>query len=415
MTEMEMDGLVPVYYKSKDYGRLMLRWAEVMLRIILIWPDTDHYKLLLFSCVTSSLASIYIFCGIIAYAVKYSNEFEKVSYALFMMAIPLLPILKIPVLGYKSKQLKKLIHQISTDFLPYDILDTIHTNSFNIIYKVMFYFMTTLITLAILFSLVIWIQPQFMSEKTLPFPCALPSDFSNKFIYVSLYILHAISVSIIVIMSNGGTNIFILGVGLRTANQMYILRKCFQSYNTSDMGTVIQKLRTTDKKDVAISCANVEKEYLLRCVKHHNMLIRFIKDLNDAFSPFELGHLFLTVFGVSIGAYVASRDDVSKFQRFLGVLYVIAYLFQLGYDCVTSTELWYQASLLPECIFKSNWNSLQDESLKKDLLFVLHHSQKFLVCTVYGLYDLNTTLFIKVLKVTFSAYTVLSTASTVSK
>uniref|UniRef100_A0A6P7GKD3 Odorant receptor 7a-like n=1 Tax=Diabrotica virgifera virgifera TaxID=50390 RepID=A0A6P7GKD3_DIAVI len=123
----------------------------------------------------------------------------------------------------------------------------------------------------------------------------------------------------------------------------------------------------------------------------------------------------MTIYGVSIGAYVASRDDVSNFQRFLGFMYIMLFNFQLGYDCITSNELSYQASLLAESIFQSNWNGLKDENLKKDLLFVLHHSQRLPAYTVYGLYDLNTTSFIKVLKVTFSAYTFLSNASTMSK
>uniref|UniRef100_A0A6P7FZM8 Uncharacterized protein LOC114335916 n=1 Tax=Diabrotica virgifera virgifera TaxID=50390 RepID=A0A6P7FZM8_DIAVI len=103
---------------------------------------------------------------------------------------------------------------------------------------------------------------------------------------------------------------------------------------------------------------------------------RFIKDVNGAFSALELGHLFITIFGVSFGAYVATR-----------------------------------ATLLSECLFQSNWSGLKDKVLKKDLLFVLQQSQIFPSYSAYGLYDLNMTSYIRVLKLAFSAYTILSNVS----
>ncbi|XP_072394882.1 odorant receptor 42a-like [Diabrotica undecimpunctata] len=99
----------------------------------------------------------------------------------------------------------------------------------------------------------------------------------------------------------------------------------------------------------------------------------------------------------------------------LAIIYTTGVSLQLSMDCVTGNELFYQASLLPDCLFQSNWRTLADKELIKDVMFVIQHTQRILQYSAYGVYDLNINAYIKVLKLAFSAYTFLTKASTTSK
>ncbi|XP_050513691.1 uncharacterized protein LOC126889429 [Diabrotica virgifera virgifera] len=86
---------------------------------------------------------------------------------------------------------------------------------------------------------------------------------------------------------------------------------------------------------------------------------------------------------------------------------------QLLIDCILGTILYNQAALLPDYIFSNNWGNLENNLVKvKDIIFVLIHAQRIPQFNAYGLYDLNMESFLKVIKVAFSFYTVLSAIGT---
>uniref|UniRef100_A0A6P7GMR0 Uncharacterized protein LOC114344558 n=1 Tax=Diabrotica virgifera virgifera TaxID=50390 RepID=A0A6P7GMR0_DIAVI len=66
-----------------------------------------------------------------------------------------------------------------------------------------------------------------------------------------------------------------------------------------------------------------------------------------------------------------------------------------------------EANLTSDYLFNSNWWSL-DKKLKKDIAFVLQHSQRVQQLSAYKLYDMNMTSWMKVLKLAFSLFTVLN-------
>ncbi|XP_072394979.1 odorant receptor 13a-like [Diabrotica undecimpunctata] len=318
-------------------------------------------------------------------------------------------------MAYKSKELKHLLDMISTNFWPSDMLDKTNKNSFNGLYKAGFVFMILMAITGQIFTTVIMVQPVFFSERTLPFPCVLPVDWSNTYIYVPVYIIQVIVMQLAVCVGVLGTDFLILALCTYTANQYYLLQRCFLVYNTSEMKEINQELTILSKDGMKRYGNCLEKEYLFRCVKHHTMLIRFNKDFNKTFNPIEIGQLINNVLGVCLGTFIFSRDDVSIYQSAAAIIYSIGFVMQLGIDCVMGNEMWYQASLIPDCLFQSNWKALESKELKKDVLFILQNTQKFPQFTAYGVYDMNMTSFIKVLKVAFSAYTFLINVSNTSK
>ncbi|XP_072399288.1 odorant receptor 88a-like [Diabrotica undecimpunctata] len=92
----------------------------------------------------------------------------------------------------------------------------------------------------------------------------------------------------------------------------------------------------------------------------------------------------------------------------MAVVLSIGFVTQLFIDCIIGTEMFYQSNLLPDYLFQSDWWSL-DMELKKDIAFVLQHSQRIQQLSAYKLYDMNMTSWLKVLKLAFSLFTVLNT------
>ncbi|CAG9833428.1 unnamed protein product [Diabrotica balteata] len=347
----EKDRMVVINYnwlfpRTNDYGQLMLRCAELTFRAMLIWPASDNHKVLIGSCIIIVCLNIFVFYGVLTYMIKNINEFDKVTYALFMILLPLLPILKIPVICYKSKQFRNLINNIHANFWPSNLMETTNKNGFNGIYMAGFGIMTAMFVVGGIFTNAIWIQPLFTSEKNLPFPCGFPSDWSNGLIYPVIYVLQAIAVAVTMFVGAIAPDFLILAICLYTSNQFYLLQKCFLIFNTDEMEEAIKKIRKVTK----------------------------------------------------------GEENVSDFQRIIAYTYTIGFSMQLSIDCVTGNELWYQASLLPSCLFQSNWRTLED-TVKRDTLFVLQHTQRIPQYTAYGLYDLNIASYIKtILKLPVVAY-----------
>uniref|UniRef100_A0A6P7FDY9 Uncharacterized protein LOC114328413 isoform X2 n=1 Tax=Diabrotica virgifera virgifera TaxID=50390 RepID=A0A6P7FDY9_DIAVI len=259
---------------TSDSGKKMLRFSEFIFSLNLMWPCMENRKILLSSCAATTSLNIFILYGITGYVVDNINEFDKMTYALFMIALPILPMLKVPAIAFKSKEFKKIISQIYTEYWPSDIMDMVDKDGFKAIYTVGFFVIGTLWGLGVVFTTAIWVRPLLFSEITLPLPSIYPSGWINDSTFWVFYALQALSVGFVILIGTVSADFLILSVCLYTTNQFYILQQCFLVYNTDDMAEVNKKLRVLDKEDMRKYYGYPEKEYLVRCVKHHAMLLR---------------------------------------------------------------------------------------------------------------------------------------------
>ncbi|CAH1100440.1 unnamed protein product [Psylliodes chrysocephalus] len=166
-----------------------------------------------------------------------------------------------------------------------------------------------------------------------------------------------------------------MAILLSTAYQFFILRICFEVFNTDGINNVNKKLRKLQSDQ--LDCKYDElTEYFIRCVRHHEMLLRFTKSFNDVINPMEVSQLIMSVASICLGILRLSK----------------------------------MASLLPDAIFQCKWINLESKQLqlKKDIAFVIQHAHRIPQFNAYNLYDMNMTSFVKVLKLAFSVYTVLS-------
>ncbi|XP_056636569.1 odorant receptor 33b-like [Diorhabda carinulata] len=252
------------------------------------------------------------------------------------------------------------------------------------------------------------LTPVFSDEKSLPFPTSLLYNFTSSPSYEILYFIHCFTFQFFIHFTIAGNDILILAFLLAVSQQYYILRSSFAAFDTEVMLKVNKSLRKKygDKLELKY---DERKEYLYRCVRQHHMLLSFTKKLNSTLNPLELSQLVVSIIAICFGILrITSKGNINSADIFSSFYYITAYIFQLAIDCYLGTYLFYQGSLLPDSIFCCNWQNLDDTKLKKDLMFILLHSQRVPQFSSYGLYNMNMESFLRVLRVAFSFYTMMS-------
>ncbi|XP_072389287.1 uncharacterized protein [Diabrotica undecimpunctata] len=161
-----------------------------------------------------------------------------------------------------------------------------------------------------------------------------------------------------------------------------------------------KKLRKIMKDDLENKYTDERKEYFVRCVRHHQLILRLTNQLNNAMNPLELYQLAVSIFALCLGALrIANVESLGNVaEQAVGLLYLFGFSIQLCVDCFFGTYLYHQASLLPDAIFHSNWRTLEDEELRKDFVFLLQNSQRIPQFNAYNVYDMHMMSFIKRLR-----------------
>nr|APC94306.1 odorant receptor 2 [Pyrrhalta aenescens] len=396
---------------TTDYGKSMLWFVKFVLEAIFMWPDTERPELLIISCIILWLAGIFTWCCVLSYIIVNIEDFDKAIYGMCLLSLPTMSVIKTPFVFYKFKALKNLLKQIETEFWPYDVVDLETKKELKEVYSISIGFMLLFFVIVQIYYGAFLVVPAFLKERVLPLPCSLPFEWTDGIPYALIYIVQFICLELGTTFGVLGIDILTLCLCICTSNQYRILQKCFLIYNTVDMRETNDLLRTITKR--SMDNYSLEKEYLVRLIDHHNLLLRFTTKLNEVLSPLELGHLVISIMGICLGTYVLSMKELSTLHRALALIFFTGFNMQLSIDCTVGAELYHQATLLPHCVFHSNWMSLEDTNLKKDISFVLQSSQRFPELRAYNLYSMDMVTFLKIQRFALSVYTLLSNMSTI--
>ncbi|XP_050505459.1 odorant receptor 83a-like [Diabrotica virgifera virgifera] len=337
------------------------------------------------------------------------TDFSKATNAMCMIMLDIMGVFKIVFLWFKTEKLKSLFNIILNDFWPYDLINE-SKRRVKDMFNLMNIFVVWFMLAGVMFALLSLSSPLF-SNKQLPYDVRYPFDWTVSPWYEIIYCMQTFTHGITMTTIGIGAIYMVIGILLSISSQYCILEECFEIFNTPEMYSVNKKLRDILNDGLKNKYTDERREYFVRCVKHHQLLLRFTKELNDELNPLELFELALSIFALCLGSLrIANAESLgSNVEQAGSYLYLIGYTMQLFIDCFFGTFLYHQASLLPDAIFHSNWRTLDDEELRKDFVFLLQNSQRIPQINAYNLYDMHMVSFIKVIKVAFSFYTMLST------
>ncbi|CAG9834330.1 unnamed protein product [Diabrotica balteata] len=377
---------------------------------------------------------------------------------------------KVVILWYKSDELKSVFHIILTDFWPYDLINLESKRKIKDMYRLMNGLVWWFFCAGFLYASMFLI-PSLFSNRGLPYVVSYPFDWTVSPWYEIIYCIQAFAHGITISFIGTGANFLVLGTLLNISSQYCILQECFEIFNTPEMYATNKKLRKITSDGLENKYTDERKEYFVRCVRHHQLILRFTKQLNNAMNPLELYQLaeslgsvaeqaasllpdaifhsnwrtledeelrkdfvFLlqnsqripqfnayNVYDMHMVSFIKGMYKIFilwyKSDEFKSVFHIILNDFW-PYDLINleskrNVKNMYRlmnglASLLPDAIFHSNWRTLEDEELRKDFVFLLQNSQRIPQFNAYNVYDMHMMSFIKVIKVAFSFYTMLS-------
>lgn len=133
--------------------------------------------------------------------------------------------------------------------------------------------MNSVFLLAVLFNLLSTLSPLFNTDKTLPYEVDYPFDFSESPRHELMYCYQVFIMGAIIAITSSSLDFLILNYLLSLCSQYCILEESISIFNTDAMYEVNKKMREVFK-DGLEKRYDEKKEYFVRCVKHHQLLLR---------------------------------------------------------------------------------------------------------------------------------------------
>ncbi|KAK9686022.1 7tm Odorant receptor, partial [Popillia japonica] len=189
--------------------------------------------------------------------------------------------------------------------------------------------------------------------------------------------------------------------------------------------------KISDKEETSRKIS--DKEMLLKCLEQHQLLIGICNELEQSFNISILIQFVVSISAICAASLILMVDS-SQFLKM--VMYAAAHVAQLFYYCFAGHALSYESDKLTDAIYGCNWHLFYDRDFRKALVLIIQRSQhaiygcnwhlfydrdfrKALVLiiqrsqrvqylTAAGIAKLDFESFIKVMRLSFSFYTLLN-------
>ncbi|KAG5892073.1 hypothetical protein JTB14_022731 [Gonioctena quinquepunctata] len=182
-------------------------------------------------------------------------------------------MVKISMIWFHSKILKLILDDIMNEFWPYDLLEKEDFQQIpKRIYKIVLVSEIVLFNAAIIYASVFLTTPFRKEGRCLPSPVLFPFDWRITPAYELIFFLQALSIAYVSICSVLGTNFLSLALCSCVTTQYEILRYMFSKFDTIEMFDINKRFR--DLGEEVHPNYDEHKTYLVRCIKHHQLLLR---------------------------------------------------------------------------------------------------------------------------------------------
>uniref|UniRef100_A0A6P7GLD4 Uncharacterized protein LOC114344075 n=1 Tax=Diabrotica virgifera virgifera TaxID=50390 RepID=A0A6P7GLD4_DIAVI len=208
---------------------------------------------------------------------------------------------KLVVIYYKSDELKAVFKIILTDFWPYDLINLESKRKVKEMYNLMNTLKFWFICGGFFYALIYLIPPLFTTNR-LPYPVSYPFDWTAapwyQIVYFTQVFFHSTTISLI----GSAADFLVLGVLFSISSQYCILQECFEIFNTPEMYATNKRLREIMNDGLENKYTDERREFFVRCVRHHQLILRITKQYNNAMNPLEMFQLFISICAICLGA-----------------------------------------------------------------------------------------------------------------
>nr|QBB72949.1 odorant receptor [Protaetia brevitarsis] len=380
---------------SKDAAKRCIIPGKWILQTILAWPDTDNPYVV--------AANWFLFINMIVveifhatYTVVYRADLGNALLALATVTTTLEGLVRFQMIFFKKHLFNDILHKIWKKFWPLSVLSS--TKEVEILKRRCY---TTLgLTIgcygpAVICNVVLTLGP-YLTGDGLILKSVYPFEWNTTYAYEAVYTWQYFTQWYILILVNTFDS-FAIPMMMICAVQFVVWQDIFRNIFT--VGSKKQRLALFGKE------VN-DEEMISICLEQQNMLFEICQKLEEIFS-----FAILFQFGNSILALCSScvilKVDQSKFFEMF--TFAVAHMFQLFNYCYVGSELAVQSENMAVAIYDCNWQDSDDLKFKKVLPFMLQRSQKVRNLTAAGITPLDFISYVKVLRISFSFYTLLDT------
>ncbi|XP_046746066.1 odorant receptor 13a-like [Diprion similis] len=134
-------------------------------------------------------------------------------------------------------------------------------------------------------------------------------------------------------------------------------------------------INLTEKRKNAGSLTNTARQKLATCIKHHQIILKFSKNVDRLFNPIMLcqvlaSNLIICLVGLQVTSAPTDRSKGAKYFS-----YLMMALFQLILFCFPGDGLISQSLAVSEAAYATKWFKLS-KNLKTDVRLIIVRSQK---------------------------------------
>ncbi|XP_058802833.1 uncharacterized protein LOC131670873 [Phymastichus coffea] len=254
--------------------------------------------------------------------------------------------------------------------------------------KIMFFFFEILVISFMITPLSFDIE-----LRILPYPVYLPYSLKNLWIYWLSYAHHVLTgiyLGHVAIMSD----LIATGCMWHLCGQLEILK-----YRLQKLPDMI----------VTTNDVSFERQLMKECVRHHVHLYNIADFITIAFSVYVVFQFYCDALAVCMSVYQLTMITSGIIEKLAFLSYLGMILGRLFLVTYFGNEVYLKSESLTDAIFEIDWTPLSTE-VKKSLLMMIQRSSKPIVVSSRFFVQLTLETFIKVVKVSYSGYNLLTSS-----
>nr|AVH87251.1 odorant receptor 10 [Holotrichia parallela] len=225
-----------------------------------------------------------------------------------------------------------------------------------------------------------------------------PFEWNQPFVYEIIYIWQYYSDWFVLFMINAFDFFFVS-----------LVTVCFlQFVIIQDVVKFVLSERSRSQRNVIFGRGGEsmsDREMLLKCLEQHKLINGICNELEECFNIAILIQFFVSTSALCAAALIM-QVDFSQFFKML--TFAGAHLAQLFCYCYVGHQLSYESTCLAYAIYDCDWHTNYDRSIRKALVLMIQRSQKVQSLTAAGVTELNFTSFVRIMRLSFSFYTLLN-------
>ncbi|XP_066583901.1 odorant receptor 46a-like isoform X2 [Prorops nasuta] len=228
-----------------------------------------------------------------------------------------------------------------------------------------------------------------VKDKQLPFRAWYPSDYIATWNFFALAYIHQVYSFVVGSFIDIAYETLICGFMMQICAQFEILKHRMQQL-VNEQGN-----RSDHQKNIIINC-----------VRHHNLIYQCSKNIVDVFSGVIGVQFFVSSLVLCTTMFQIVQKDLMSMQALSLVLYLNSLFVQIFIYCWFGNEVLLSSYEIGDAIYKIDWTMLEVDT-QKGLIMMMNRSMKPIQITTASIISLNLDSFTTLVKMSYSAFNLL--------